>query len=79
MGRVQPPCKPYIYIQTSEYEGLGHGSNFQVLKKRLKSRMKLIFRSLFFINGFHIKITLSDKFFPVKFSVFYFLTGYYKP
>ena len=64
-GVYIPPLN-HVCIQSSGYEGLSHSQIFKNIQKWLKSRMKLIFRALFFINEFHLKITRPDRFFSCK-------------
>ena len=75
-GVYIPPLN-HVCIQNSKYEGLSHGSNSQKVLKKTKKSNETDFLSVIFINEFHLKITDPTDFFPVKASLFYFLSGYY--
>ena len=47
------------------------------LLKKTKKSNETDFLSVIFINEFHLKITDPTDFFPVKASLFHFLSGYY--
>ena len=63
-----PPLN-HVCLRSWKWEGITHDSNFKVMKKRLKSRIKLIFKRYY---SFHWKITWSYRFFSCKVSCFLF-------
>ena len=60
------PFKPCMYTELKVRRVNSWFKFSKVTEKRLKSRMKLIFWALFFMNELHLKITGFHRFFSCK-------------